>query len=139
MEKEELKQKLKAAWVLRMKIDEFRDQLINLSETGTRITPSYGLAPASSGNNTSKPEQVALAVFELEREINAAIEKQCAALREIYASIDLLDDEMLKLIMVMHYVNLKSWEQIAAETGYSWRWIHKLHSKALEIIIKTNT
>ena len=131
MEKEELKQKLKAAWVLRMKIDEFRDQLINLSETGTRITPSYGLAPASSGNNTSKPEQVALAVFELEREINA--------LREIYASIDLLDDEMLKLIMVMHYVNLKSWEQIAAETGYSWRWIHKLHSKALEIIIKTNT
>lgn len=134
--KEELKRKLKSSWVLSLKVKELHYQLKELRATGTRITPGYSPAPAGGGdNNTSKPEQAALAIYELEQEINAQIEQQCKATRETYALIDLLDDELLKLVMLKRYTGHKPWEEIAVEMGYSWQWVHKLHSKALNVIL----
>ncbi len=135
--KEELKRKLKSSWVLSLKVEELHYQLKELEATGTKVTPSYSLAPAGGGdNNTSKPEQAALAIYELKQEINAKIEQQCAAVRETYRLIDLLDDELLKLVMIKRYAKHKPWEEIAVEMGYSWRQVHNLHSKALNMIVK---
>ena len=136
--KEELKRKLKSSWVLSLKVKELHYQLKELRATGTRITPGYSLPPAGGGdNNTSKPEQAALAIYELEQEINAQIEQQCKATRETYALIDLLDDELLKLVMLKRYTGHKPWEEIAVEMGYSWRQVHRLHGRALNgILIK---
>lgn len=134
--KEELKRKLKSSWVLSLKIKELHTQLQELKATGTKVTPSYSLAPASGGdNNTSKPEQAALAIYELEQEINAKIEQQCKAVKQTYDLIDLLDDELLKLVMLKRYASHKPWEEIAVEMGYSWQWVHKLHSNALNVIL----
>lgn len=134
--KEELKRKLKSSWVLSLKVEELHYQLKELEATGTRITPSYSVEAAGGGdNNTSKPEQVALAIYELEQEINAKIEQQCAAVRETYRLIDLLDDELLKIVMLKRYTGHKSWEGIAVELGYSWRQVHNLHSEALNAIL----
>ena len=136
--KEELKRKLKSSWVLSLKVKELHYQLKELRATGTRITPSYSVEAAGGGdNNTSKPEQAALAIYELEQEINAKIEQQCKAMRETYALIDLLDDELLKLVMLKRYTGHKPWEEIAVEMGYSWRQVHRLHGRALNgILIK---
>lgn len=135
--KEELKRKLKSSWVLSLKVEELHYQLKELEATGTKVTPSYSLAPAGGGdNNTSKPEQAALAIYELKQEINAKIEQQCAAVRETYRLIDLLDDELLKLVMIKRYAKHKPWKEIAVEMGYSWRQVHNLHSKALNMIVK---
>lgn len=135
--KEELKRKLKSSWVLSLKVEELHYQLKELEAMGTKVTPSYSLAPAGGGdNNTSKPEQAALAIYELKQEINAKIEQQCAAVRETYRLIDLLDDELLKLVMIKRYAKHKPWEEIAVEMGYSWRQVHNLHSKALNMIVK---
>lgn len=134
--KEELKHKLKSAWALNLKIKELHAQLQELRATGTKITPAYSIASAGGGdNNTSKPEQTALAIYELEQDINSKIEQQCVAIREIHALIDLLDDELLRLVMLMRYISHKPWEQIALELGYSWQWVHKLHSNALNTIL----
>lgn len=133
---DELKRKLKASWVISAQINELYTQLQELRTTGTRITPSYSVEAAGGGdNNTSKPEQAALAIYELEQEINAKIEQQCAAVRETYRLIDLLDDELLKLVMIKRYASHKPWEEIAVEMGYSWQWVHKLHSNALNVIL----
>lgn len=137
MEKEELKQKLKAAWVLRMKIDELRDQLYELHTTGTRITPNYDLVPASCGDNIGKTERAALAIYELERELYATIERECAEVRETNSIIDMLDDELLKTVMIKRYIRHKPWERIALELGYSWAQLHRIHSKALNEILKS--
>lgn len=135
--KEELKRKLKSSWVLSLKVEELHYQLKELEAMGTKVTPSYSLAPAGGGdNNTNKPEQAALAIYELKQEINAKIEQQCAAVRETYRLIDLLDDELLKLVMIKRYAKHKPWEEIAVEMGYSWRQVHNLHSKALNMIVK---
>lgn len=137
MDKDELKRKLKASWVISAQINELYTQLQELRATGTRITPSYSVEAAGGGgdNNTSKPEQAALAIYELEQEINAKIEQQCKAVKQTYDLIDLLDDELLKLIMLKRYASHKPWEEIAVEMGYSWRQVHNLHSKALNSIL----
>ena len=133
---DELKRKLKASWVISAQINELYTQLQELRATGTRITPSYSVEAAGGGdNNTSKPEQAALAIYELEQEINAKIEQQCKAVKQTYDLIGLLDDELLKLVMLKRYARHKPWEEIAVEMGYSWQWVHKLHSKALNVIL----
>lgn len=136
----ELKARLKASWAISVQINELHTQLQEIRATGTRITPSYNVEPAGGGdNNTSKPEQTVLAIYELEQEINAKIEQQCAAVRETYRLIDLLDDELLKVVMLKRYTGHKPWEEIAVEMGYSWQWVHKLHSNALNaILVKCN-
>ena len=134
--KEELKRKLKSSWVLSLKIKELHTQLQELRATGTRITTSYSVEAAGGGdNNTSKPEQAALAIYELEQKINAKIEQQCKAVKQTYDLIDLLDDELLKLVMLKRYTGHKPWEEIAVEMGYSWRQVHNLHRKALNSIL----
>lgn len=133
---DELKRKLKASWVISAQINELYTQLQELRATGTRITPSYSVEAAGGGdNNTSKPEQAALAIYELEQEINAKIEQQCKAVKQTYDLIGLLDDELLKLVMLKRYTGHKPWEEIAVEMGYSWQWVHKLHSNALNVIL----
>lgn len=137
MDKDELKRKLKASWAISAQINELHIQLQELRVTGTRITPSYSIEAAGGGdNNTSKPEQAALAIYELEQEINNLVEQQCVTMRETYELINLLDDELLKLIMLKRYTGHKPWEQIAVEMGYSWRQMHNFHSKALNKIVK---
>lgn len=136
MDKDELKRKLKASWVISAQINELYTQLQELRATGTRITPSYSVEAAGGGdNNTSKPEQAALAIYELEQEINAKIEQQRKAVKQTYDLIDLLDDELLKLVMLKRYIGHKLWEEIAVEMGYSWRQVHRLHGRALNSIL----
>lgn len=137
MDKDELKRKLKASWVISAQINELYTQLQELRATGTRITPSYSVEAAGGGdNNTSKPEQAALAIYELEQKINGLIEQQCKALGEAYGLLNLLDDEPLKLVMLKRYTGHKPWKEIAVDMGYSWRQVHNLHGKALNMIVK---
>ena len=49
-------------------------------------------------------------------------------------AINRLEKPEHRLIMYERYVNLKRWEDIAADNCYSWRAVHKIHQKALECI-----
>ena len=50
---------------------------------------------------------------------------------EIRTRIDNLPSPQHRLIMTERYINLKHWEDIAADNGYSWKHVHKIHRKAL--------
>ena len=58
------------------------------------------------------------------------------ALEETTRLINLVDDPQVHLVLQMRYRNFKKWEQIAAELGYSWRQVHRLHDKGLNVILK---
>ncbi len=36
-----------------------------------------------------------------------------------------------RVLMRAHYIERKTWPKVADELGYSWRWVNKLHDKAL--------
>lgn len=55
--------------------------------------------------------------------------------REAYKQILLVLDQLEGLereIMVMHYLMMMTWEEIAFKIEKSYRWTQKLHSRALE-------
>lgn len=60
----------------------------------------------------------------------------CAQLAEVRALVTLLPMGPMRLVMQRRYLNYQKWEQIMIALNYSWRGMHKLHSKALEMIIK---
>ena len=50
---------------------------------------------------------------------------------ETLAVIQRVDNSVLRRLLVLRYLNGKSWESIAVEMHYSWRQVHRLHGRAL--------
>jgi len=55
---------------------------------------------------------------------------------DIKQLIDSLPKPTHQLIMTERYINLKRWEDIAADNGYTWKHVHRLHNAALKALEK---
>lgn len=126
-----LKKKLKSAWVWQKQLEADLQMLQDLKDLAEQITPVYSLAPAGGGSGDKLGSTVAK-IADVEAIVQNDIRELTEALAATRALIKMLDDEKLQLILFKRYLNYQRWEVIAADLGYSWRGIHKLHSKALQ-------
>lgn len=134
MRKNELKAKLKSAWALQKQIENDYEELQRLRDCANKITPAYSLVPGSGGDNQKVATAVAK-IVDLEKAINADMARLMTALQEVRELISLLNDDTQIVVMRMRYLNYKKWEVIAADLGYSWRQVHRLHGRALNSIL----
>ena len=51
--------------------------------------------------------------------------------KEIEKRIRNMDNDNEREVLRLKYLRGMTWEEVAVEMGYSWQWIHKIHSKAL--------
>ena len=135
MTKDELKYKLRSAWVLQQQIDAYKIEIQNLRDNANRITPAYSPAPGGGGNG-QRIENTVARIVDIENNIKQDIEIQLLAIDEIHSLMALVDDSLLKLLLHKRYVLYEKWEEIAVDLNYSWKQIHRLHNKALNIIVK---
>ena len=70
----------------------------------------------------------------LDQEFLGKIYQAIQMKRTIENVIDSVEDDRLRLILSYRYIDGLKWENICCEANYSWQWIHKLHTKALEAI-----
>lgn len=131
MPTDEIKQRLKSAWVWQKQLEADLQMLQDLRDLSEQITPVYSLAPGGGGDGDKIGGAVAKLV-DLDKDIQSDIKMLTEALAATRTLIKMLDDEKLQLILHKRYLNYQRWEVIAADLGYSWRGIHKLHSKALQ-------
>ena len=75
-------------------------------------------------------------IVDMENIISSDMELLMVALSEIRALIAIVDDPVLRLILHKRYLCYQKWEQIAADLGYAWTHTHRMHSKALNAILK---
>ena len=54
--------------------------------------------------------------------------------KEILENVNKLDDATLRTILILRYLNFRTWEMIACKMNYSYMQICRLHSKALNLI-----
>ncbi len=54
--------------------------------------------------------------------------------REIGSCIDTVEDNTLRLLLQYRYIDGITFENIAEQMHYSWRWIIKLHGQALQVL-----
>ena len=77
------------------------------------------------------------ALVDLEKE-QAAKRRECLAImEEVTAAIESLDDQRLRTILWMRYVEGAPWRDVSKRTGYSYRYAFRLHTLALLEIAKT--
>lgn len=134
MTKDELKKKLRSAFAIQKQIKAEYVELQNLRDNASRITPAYSLAPGGSGTG-QRIENAMAKIVDAENIIQSEIEILMVALGEIRQLISLVDDPILRLILHKRYLCYQKWEQIAADLSYSWKQIHRLHNRALNIIV----
>lgn len=128
---DEIKQRLKSAWVWQKQLEADLQMLQDLKDLAEQITPVYSLAPGCGGSNDKLGGTVAK-MADVEVSVQSDIRMLTEALAATRALIKMLDDEKLQLILFKRYLNYQRWEVIAADLGYSWQYIHKMHSKALQ-------
>lgn len=112
-----------------------KDEIIAL---GTRITPRYSDLPRGWGESN----KVQLSVEKLEAQ-EEKIDKKIDLLHEVKADIEkaiqTVEDDTLKLLLRYRYINGLTWEKIAVTMNYDYRWILRLHGKALnKLTIKSH-
>ena len=135
MNKSELKQKLKSVWVMQSQVEADCQSIQALRANAERITPAYSLAPGGSGDG-QKLENNIIRIIDEENKLQDHVSELLNSITEVRNLISLVDDPLLRLILHKRYLNYQKWEQIAAELGYSWKQIHRLHNKALNDILR---
>lgn len=139
MTKEELKEKLKGAMYAQHILKSELDKLQELRSIAQKVTSAYSQAPGGGSCNAQKLENSIAKIIEQEKIIAECCNELCAQLAEVRALVALLPMGPMRLVMQRRYLNYQKWEQIMIALNYSWRGMHKLHSKALEMIIKAKS
>lgn len=110
--------------VLEREIDELRlDRMIPGSPA------QDGMPHGSGGGDLSG---YAARLDELDRSLHAQLERKLRIRKEITDKIDAMSDETESLLLRLRYIHGLKWEEVAVKMDYSWRAVHKIHSKALE-------
>lgn len=101
-------------------------------ELATRVSPNLSGMPRGGGRGGA---QGAISkIVDLETEINAEIDKLVEKRKEIEGIIRAVEDNILRTLLEYRYINGKKWEEIALMMGYDYRYILKIHGKALSAL-----
>lgn len=115
---------------LNRRIDRLLEEKAKWWSLCLKTTPSLSQAPGG-GESGSPVERPMDKVLEIEAEINREIDELQEVCREIKAVLNQLEDDTLRLLMEYRYLDGLTFEEIAVKMHYSWRWVIKLHGKAL--------
>jgi hypothetical protein len=97
----------------------------------TRVTEVFTAEPKGGGSIYGKTEEILVKIVDLEHEIDADVDRLVAIRDGIKRIIEAVEDDRERLLLQYRYLDGHTFEWIAAKMNYSWRQIHRLHSKAL--------
>ena len=123
---------LKQYIILDRKIDRMIADLERQRSRLGKLTPNLSDMPGGGGS-IYKSVDIALIgkIVDLEAEVNLKIDRVIDLKHKIEQLIDSIDDEREKLLMSYRYLDGMTFEWIAGEMHYHWRYVHKLHVRAL--------
>lgn len=129
--KEEKKEYLRSYQSAKREVQALEDAIAELRDH--KISPSMrqpdGM-PRTGG--VSDLSGYAARLDELEREWEAKKWEAVDRYHRVCADILAMPEETERRLLQYRYINGKTWEQIADTMMYSYRWILKLHDRALE-------
>ena len=107
------------------------EEVARLRSKLTRITQVLTAEPRGGGSIYGKTEEIIAKIVDLEKEIDADVDRLIAVRDNIKSVIEAVEDDRERLLLQYRYLDGWTFEKIAVEMNYSWRQIHRLHSKAL--------
>lgn len=118
--------------IMHIEIDQITKELQRWQDLATRISPSYSDMPHGGGSD--KVQTAAVEVAELTDKLNQKLHQAIMVQENIKKLLESLDDIKLRHLMSYRYINGMRWEEIAVRMDFNYRWVLRLHRKALNQI-----
>ena len=116
-------------------IDSKLDELRRAREIATRLSPTAMFD--KNGNVSDKVGSAASRIVDLERKIEGEASELIAIRDEITGTISAVEDERLRELLTMRYINGYGWQKIAFKMHYSVDHVAcYMHRKALRDVSK---
>ncbi len=134
------KEYLSQAYLLDKRIMDKKEELIKLKSIVTNVGSSAIKENVQTSPNSDRIGDLVTSIIVLSDEITTQIGALYKLKYEIMLIIECIPHQELKRILELRYIKFKKWEEIAVEMQYSFKYVHKLHNKALnEIKLKLDT
>lgn len=106
----------------------------SLTSTGSQLKQDK--VQTSGPKNTL--EETIVKIMSLEEDINTRIDELVSMKKEAFSMISKIPDLDQQNVLVGRYIQLKKWEDLAAEFEYTTQWLFEIHGKALLAFAKEN-
>ena len=94
------------------------------------MTQKYDGDGAQATKNPHKFDRL----VELEGLVDQKIQEQLTLKAETLLTIGKLKDRRQRMILTEYYLEMKTWEQVAVDIGYSYQHVMRLHGYALKAV-----
>ena len=96
-------------------------------------SPNLSGMPSGGSRNTEPAFVRAIEkIYDLEKVINAEINRFVDLKKEIRIVINQVPDNSQKLVLKLRYIQFLKWESVAAEMDLSLKQVHRIHNEALK-------
>lgn len=130
-----VKEYLSQAYRLDQRINSKIEQIELLNSLAAKCTATISDMPRNSNCGSSGIEGIILKIIELQQEINCEIDKLVDLKAEIMKVIRAVQKPEYQILLEMHYLCFKTWEEIAQIMNCSVDNIFKLRRKALKNVV----
>ena len=127
-----VKEYLGQAYRLDQRINSKLEQVASLNELATKCTSTLTGMPRNPNRGTSTMADAVGKIVDLQAEINRDIDTLVDLKKEIMGVIKAVVNPEHQTLLEKRYLCFLSWEKIAVDMGYDLRYIHKLHTRALD-------
>lgn len=110
-------------------VDGLRDSLL-------RITPVLKQDVVSTSSSNDRMSTTIAKIVDLEKEINAKVDTLIDRKAQVIRLLEKVRNPDYLKVLQLKYIEYESFEEIAAEMHYTYRWICKLHGRALQTFAK---
>jgi hypothetical protein len=107
-------------------------QVDSLNELATNCSMILTGMPSNPSAPNSRMAEAITKIIDLQNEINRDIDTLVDLKREIMGVIKGIANPDFQTLLEKRYLCFLSWEKIAVDMGYDLRYVHKLHTQALE-------
>lgn len=122
--------------LLDAQIDCMLNTVQGLRDSLLRITPVLKDDVVSGSSSHDRMSATIAKIVDLEKEINAKVDDMVDRKSRVIRLLEKVRNPDYLTILQRRYVDLASFEEIAAEMHYTYRWICKLHGRALQTFAK---
>ena len=128
------KQYLQQAYRLNELINSDLAELEQLRVLATSVSsPNLSGMPSGGSRNTEPAFVRAIEkIIDLEKVIDAEIDRFVDLKKEIRTVINQVPDNSQKLVLKLRYIQFLKWESVAAEMDLSLKQVHRIHNEALK-------
>lgn len=113
---------------LNREIDRLMEEKKRWEDLALKVAPGYD---GSSGSGTGRIQAVEQ-IAEWEQRIDQKVDQLVALREEIERMVSEIDNRTQQEILLRRYISGQKWERIALEMHLEYRWVLRLHGRALQ-------